>query len=285
LYLPPLISKIVYAVLLSSLLPKPSSSQLKASLFKDRSSYRRTASMVHLVESLVPGFANSSSSWIYRNSRFPWVPVETELIASGAGTAVFKVSWQGAEKVLRIYRRSLGKPRSGLLRVAAYYKNNYETMLSWYGSSPGLVLPIDFMVLEGPPLVGPVAASLQPYIRGQKCDLFEDFQDEELLALLKENDHLREQFFCFAEQTLLQWQEQKMCFDFLGRQNIMVVREGGKYNLRISDCGIFKLADLDRKYARIKTRVERRIDRLAFLCRRAKAITPGAHESPVLARH
>lgn len=239
--------------------------------------------MVHLVESLIPGIADSSSSWICRNSRFPWVPVETELIASGAATAVFKVSWQGAEKVLRIYRRSLGKPRSGLLRVAAYYKNNYETLLSWYGSSPGLVLPLEFLLLQGPPLVGPVAASLQPYIQGQKSDLFDDFRDEELLALLEENDRLREQFLCFAGQTLLQWQEQKMCFDFLGRQNIMVVREAGEYNLCISDCGILKLADLDGKYARIKARVERRIDRLAFLYKKASTLV--THASPVPARH
>lgn len=241
--------------------------------------------MIHLVDSLIPGIADKSSSLIYRNSRFPWTPVETELIASGAGTAVFRMSWQGAEKVLRIYRRSLGKSTSGLLRVAAYYKSNYETMLSWYGISSGLVLPMDFLVLQGPPLVGPVAASLQPYIHGQKYDLFEDFSDHALLTLLKEDDRLREQFLCFARQTLLQWQEQKMCFDFLGRQNIMLVDEGGEYSMRISDCGIFKFHYLDGKYTRVKTQVERRIDRLAFLYKWAKVITPGAHSSPVSVRH
>lgn len=241
--------------------------------------------MVQFVDDLIPRlkFTDLSSHWIYKNNRFPWVSVETELIASGTGAAVFRVSWQGAEKVLRIYRRSLGKPLGGLLRVAAYYKSNYEMLLSWYGSPPGLVLPMDFLILQGPSLVGPVAASLQPYIHGQTYDLFEDFSDNELLALLAKNDRLREQFLCFAGQTLLQWHEHKMCFDFLGKENIMLVDQGSKYSLCISDCGIFRFDDSNSKYVRIKPRFEQRIDRLAFLYK--KASTRVTHASPVPARH
>ena len=285
---PRLISKLFYGLLLASLRQQSSSpTSLKAILFQKRSGYRRTVSVVQFVDDLIPWFkfTDLSSQWISKNNRFPWVSVETELIASGTGAAVFRVSWRGAEKVLRIYRRSLGKPLGGLLQVAAYYKSNYEMLLSWYGSSAGLVLPMDFLVLQGPSLVGPVTASLQPYIHGQKYDLFEDFSDNELLALLAKNDPLRQQFLCFAGQTLLQWHDHKMCFDFLGRDNIMLVDQSGKYSLCISDCGIFKFDDLNSKYVRIKPRFEQRIDRLAFLYKKAKASSPGAHTSPVPARH
>ena len=280
--LPPVIAKLCYALLLSSLRHTSSSPvPPKTGFLKESSRYRRTASLIQSIDDLIPGVPLTDLwiQWIYKNNRFPWVPVETELIASGTGAAVIKVSWQGAEKVLRIYRRSLGKSRSGLLGVIAHYKSNYETLLSWYGNSHNLVLPMCFLALQGPSLVGPVAASLQPFIHGERYDLFEDFSDSGLLALLKENDRLREQFLYFAEQTLRQWQERKMCIDFLGRQNIMLVDDRGRYSLRILDCGIFRLDHSESKHNRHKAQVERRLDRLAFLYKRAMANTTGTNGS------
>jgi hypothetical protein len=110
-------------------------------------------------------------------------------------------------------------------------------VLSWYSGSLNLILPMDFLVLSGLPFAGPVAASLQPYIRGQKQDLFEDFSDDELLGLLETNDRVREQFIFFAKQTIRQWDEGKMCFDFLGRENLILVNQGGNYRLRLVDVG------------------------------------------------
>ena len=54
--------------------------------------------------------------------------------------------------------------------MAEHYKTNYELVLSWYGN---LVFPMEFLVLQGLPLIGPVAVSLQPYVDGQVQDLFE----------------------------------------------------------------------------------------------------------------
>lgn len=229
--------------------------------------------MVNLVDRVFPGFAGRLSRWMYEKNGFPWSPVDTELIAFGTGAAVFKLDWKSGCKVLRIYRRSLGKPVHGLVEIAGYYKKNYERVLSWYGDAGDLVLPMDFLVLPGLPFIGPVAASLQPYIQGQKQDFFEDFSDDELLGLFRENGHIRKQFLTFAEQTIRQWDGGKMCYDFLGRENIMLVKQGQEYRMHIVDVGIFKFDAPAATYSVEKLgQIDRRIQRLANLYDRAGVI-------------
>ncbi len=123
-----------------------------------------------------------------------------------------------------------------------------------------------FIVLEGLPLVGPVAASIQPYVQGQKYDLFEDFSDHDLLKLFESSNFLREQFVLFAKQTMSQWAGRKMCYDFLGRENIMLVKQGGDYKLHIVDVGVFKFDDPEHNLPQKVAQIEQRMERLASLC-------------------
>lgn len=268
---PPVVSKLFYAILLSPLQSKQPThvpSQFGPNGYKSR--YKRTISMLSLVDSLIPRASDSLSHSMYKNNRFPWRPVENELIAYGSGAAVFEVNWKNSKKVLRIYRKSLGKPLSGLIGIAGYYKRNYEKLIYWYGSSPGLVLPMDFLVFSGLPFAIPVAASLQPYVHGQKQDLFEDLSEDQLLGLLETNDRLREQFIFFARQTLRQWEERKTCFDFLGRENLMLVNQGGDYSLRIVDVGFFELDAIAKEHLDRMPRIEQRMERLVSLYELAK---------------
>jgi hypothetical protein len=209
---------------------------------------------------------------MFRNNRFPWKPMNIQLIAFGSGAAVFKLDWKSGTKALRLYRRSLGNSVSGLLRTAEYYKKNYATVLDWYGGSLGLVLPMEFLVLQGLPLIGPVAASLQPYVQAEKSDLFEDFSDADFVKLLQANPLVRDQFVFFAEQTMRQWDEGKICYDFVGRENLVLVKDAGKYRLKIVDVGFFKfdLPEFNRpgKIAQI----EKKIQRLKYLYQLAKGV-------------
>jgi hypothetical protein len=257
-----------YAVLLSPLQPRqPILTQLRSALSRSESTYERTFSTVNLVDRLLPGVAERLSRWMYRNNRFPWAPVDIELIAFGSGAAVFKLTWPQGVNVLRIYRRSLGRPPAGLLETAAYYKKNYETVLSWYGA---VVLPMEFLVLPGLPLIGPVAASLQPYIHGERKDLFDDFSDDELLQMFEADDRLREQFIHFAGQTIRQWDAGDMCYDFLGRENILVARHEDQYQLHIADVGIFKFNGPAENGSSKLVQIEQRIARLSSLYELAK---------------
>lgn len=269
----PVISKVMYAVLLSSLQPhSPSPVQSVSAPHSGRSRLDRAVSIVHLVDRVIPGGSERLSRGLYSNSHFPWLPVDIELIASGTGAAVFKLNWSTGPKVLRIYRRSLGQSLKGLLQVASYYRNRYRMLRSWYDSSLGLVLEMEFFIWQGPHLLGPVAASLQPYIQGQMQDLFQDFSDEELLRLLEEKAFVREQFLFFARQTFRQWEEGEMCLDFLGSQNVMIVNQDGNHRLYLPDPGIFELKILAEKQPGKFSEMEERIHRLARLYEHAKEL-------------
>ena len=266
MYYPAFVSKMFYAILISPLAPKQSAfDQLRSALSRNTSSYGRTISMVNLVDRVIPGITNRLSRWMFSKNYFPWMSVDMELIAFGTGAAVFRLGWKNDCQVLRLYRKSVGKSPAGLLAIAAYYKKNYDTILSWYGSTSGLVLPMDFFVLEGLPLVGPIAASFQPYVQGQKFDLFDDFSDHDLLRLFESSNFLREQFIIFAQQTIRQWDGRKLCYDFLGRENIMLVKQGGNYKLHIVDVGIFKFDDPAHNLTEKVAQIEQRIERLAAL--------------------
>ncbi len=273
MYYPSFISKLFYTVLLSPLWPRqPLFEQCQSVLSRKISNYERMIIVSNLVDRLIPRSVSSLSRWIFNHRSFPWQPVNTELLAFGSGAAVLKLGLQDGYKVLRMYSRSLGKPYSGLVAAAEYYKRNYELIVAWYGNIPGLVLPMDFVILDGFSLIGPIAASFQPYVNGQKFDLFEDFSDGDLLHLFESSNFLREQFVLFANQTIKQWNGQKMCYDFLGRENVMLVEQAGNYQLNIVDVGIFKFDNPEHNTPDKVARIKERIKRLTALCQQAEQI-------------
>lgn len=235
-------------------------------------------SVMNFIDRGLPGIASKISQSVYSSNSFPWAPVDIQLIAFGTGAAVFRIFWRNEDKVLRIYRKSVGKLRNGLLEIAGHYKKNYESMLLWYGDFPGLVPPMEFLVLEGFPLIGPVAASLQPYIHGEKKDLFEDYSDNELMQLFTNHDCVREQFIFFARQTIRQWNERKACFDFLGQQNLMLVKQAGDYKLCLPDYGFFRFDILAKKSPETMLRLEQRMNRIFSLYEMIKALQPALTE-------
>jgi hypothetical protein len=156
--------------------------------------------------------------------------------------------------------------------MAEYYKKNYETVLAWYGGSLDLVLPMEFLVLQGLPLVGPIAASLQPYIQAEKHDIFEDFSDTDFVRLMEANPFLRDQFLFFVEQTLCQWEEGKICYDFVGRENLMLVKQDDSYRLKIVDVGFFKFDLPEFNLPGKVAQIEQKLQRLKSLYQLAKSV-------------
>jgi hypothetical protein len=135
-----------------------------------------------------------------------------------------------------------------------------------------LVLPMEFLVLQGLPLVGPVAASLQPYVQVEKQDIFEEFSDSGFVKLMEANPFMRDQFLFFAEQTLCQWEERKICYDFVGKQNLVLVRQGGDYRLKIVDVGFFRFDLPEHNHPMKVAQIEQHIQRLTQLYQLAKSV-------------
>ena len=257
--------------MLSQLQPKQSALAWPKSAFYWKSPrFGRIMSAVTFIDKVIPGIASRLSHWMRSKNYFPRVPVEMQLIAFGSATAVFKLDWESGVKVLRVYRKSLGKSTPGLLESAKYYENNYKMLLHWYGGPLDLVLPMEFLVLQGLPLMGPVVASLQPYVQVEKKDVFQDFPDTNFVQLMKANSFMRNQFLFFAEQTLCQWHEHKVCYDFVGRQNVVLFKQGRHFQLKIVDVGFFKFHLPEHNHPEKVAQIGEHIQRLTHLYQLAK---------------
>lgn len=231
---------------------------------------------MNFFDKVIPGMASRFSQWMFRNNFFPWVPVDIQLIGFGSGAAVLKLKWKNGVKVLRIYRKSLGKLPTGILETAEYYQKNYKTLQHWYGGPMDLVLPMEFLVLQGLPFVGPVAASIQPYVQAEKRDIFKDFTDTDFVRLIEANPFLRAQFLFFVVRTLRQWEEGKICYDFVGRENLMLVKEGGRYQLKIVDTGFFRFDRPEHSFPGKVAQIEQHMQRLTHLYQLAKSASAEA---------
>jgi hypothetical protein len=256
------------AAVTACLRPKASFTTHLRQLFSLRYSnnYNRVATAINLVDDVIPGTARAVSTMLTRSMRLPFALNRVELMSYGSGATVFLLRGHSHDQVLKVYRESLGRDREGVMAVIDYYRSKYETVRAWYNGRVQLVPPAQFLILHGPILKRPAAAILQPYIDGDKHDLFEDFNDEALLELVRQDTFLAEQFVFFVRRTLSVYTDQGLCLDFVGRDNLMLVRNDNGWRLLIIDNGIFEPAVLRQKTPATVAQLESRLERLRHLC-------------------
>ena len=244
---------------------KPRLEYLRSVLSPRSSHYHRVASLVGLIDRLIPGTARWASGRLLESGFVPFAHERIELMDSGSGSTVFLLETRRSRSVMKVYRRTIGRSRDDLLDLAAMYRNKYETVSSWYAGPYPIVAPASFLVLHGPLLGRPAVACLQPYIEGEKSDFFGDFDDGELVRLMKEDDKFREQFALFARRTLDIHASQGLCGDLLGARNLMVTRHGESRALTLIDYGIFDLKSLKHDSPAVFARIAALVSRLQSL--------------------
>jgi hypothetical protein len=197
------------------------------------------------------------------------LPLQTpgvSLLNFGSGTTVFLVQCPGAgpggeTKVLKVYRKSLGRPHDALMQQVRDRRAVYERVAQWYRSC-SVVLPTHFMVLHGPLFSRPAAACIQPYVHGRKIDVFLDVSKERLVRLLREHAALRAEFRRFTDHTLRAAESEGACVDLVGRNNLVLTRAEGRLRLLLLDHGVY---DFERKAIRAPSTLARIRTRLAYL--------------------
>jgi hypothetical protein len=106
---------------------------------------------------------------------------------------------------------------------------------------------------------------VQAYIHGRKSDFFLDHSNQDLLLKMENDPGLAEQFLFFAEQTLDVFDKQKLCVDFLGRENVMLVEQDGRHQLLVVDNGIFDMEAIKKSSPTVSAWIEIRLERLSYL--------------------
>lgn len=231
--------KMLDAVVTATLRPHRSTLDSMRSALKPRlPHYDRVASAANVFAGLCPSISRRTFKYLIRSRQLPFHQCGIELMNYGSGSTVFLMTIGVEQLVLKVYRRSLGRNRLGLMTLAHEYKSNYQMVSSWYQD---LVPPSQILILNGPLLGRPALGLVQPYLNGEKKDLFRDFLPNDLISLMKANPHLSQQIQFFAKQTLYCYQKLNVCLDFLGRENVMVLKNQGTFSLHIIDTGYFAM--------------------------------------------
>lgn len=258
--------KSIDAAIIAQLKPaQPTFKQFKMIFSLRSSNHARVASVVNLLNIILPGASQRVSRALCRFNHLPFAITNVRLMNYGSGSSVFLLDTEDGYKVLKVYRRSLGRTGEDLLQITNVFKRKYETVSSWYDGPYRFVPPATFLILHGPALDAPAAAALQSYIPGEKKDLFLDFTDDDLVTFLQQETGLKEQFLFFAHKTLEIYTQQGLCLDFIGRENLMMVKNGSEYQLFIIDYGIFNLEKIRASSPELFSQITAYLNRLSAI--------------------
>lgn len=243
------------------------------------SNYERVAALVQACERLAPGVAQQWSQRLFSGGALPLPGGRGALYAFGSGATVFRIAGAGSQ-VLKVYRRTLGLNRQKLLNYANYLRGKYNTVRSWYGAGPdaAYILPSSYLILHAPLLNAPAVGSVQPFVSREMHDLFLDFSDDALFAMMGRDPGFAGQLRFFSDKTLQVAAQEGRCLDFVGRDNVSVLQKGsGAWQLAILDFGIFDLSKKRTEAPAAHEQVMQRLARLETLLHAANASARGSN--------
>jgi peptidoglycan/xylan/chitin deacetylase (PgdA/CDA1 family) len=236
------------------------------------SHYERLGALVQLVtwrRGQATAIGSRVQHLLLRPERLPLRDRRVELLGFGSGTTVFALARPenghgpagAGARVLKIYRRTLGRGAGALWQAARRYRWRYEQLRAWFGQ---LVQPAEFLVLHAPLLSSPAVGCLQAKLGQGAGELEDPFElaDEELLRRLRAAPELGRQFTGFS-RTALALFARGVFPDLLGRGNLLIVPGEGGVSLRLIDYGIFDLKNPPAPG--VPARVERQVRRLEAL--------------------
>lgn len=263
--------KALDAVLTAPLRPRRRWTQWVGTIVSPRSmAYDRVGAIVGLADHILPGTGRRAAALLTRTDRLPLAASRVELLGYGSGATVFLLATARGPLVLKAYRRSIGRRRSGLVALAREFRGKFATVSSWYRGRE-VVVPSRYAVLHGPLLGRPAVACLQPAIEGETRELLGELPDGELQRLMRESPGFREDLEFFAARTLEVWEREGRCADVLGEGNLLIVGKGESAGVRLLDCGIFDLGAARARSPAVLDRLTVSIERLRSLGRSAAA--------------
>jgi hypothetical protein len=258
------------AVLTAPLRPGRSLGRELGGAFSPVSShYDRVGAAVHALDRLFPGAAGGLSARLLGSGEMlPLAFDSIRLLGYGSGATAFLLRRGEERLVLKVYRRSLGRPPRQLARVAAELAAKVRTVAGWYGRPYGLPLPGHHLILRGPLRDAAAVALVQPFVAGEKRDLFQDATDDELLSLAAADPDFGRRLAFFAARTAEIARQEDRCLDFIGRHNVALARQGDGWALRVLDYGALDLKTLPARSPKVAAQVAGRLARLQRLAER-----------------
>ena len=160
----------------------------------------RSHALIQLTHRFLPNltkrYAKSTLSKVTKLS-----PNHPRLIAHGNAHNIFLVTTRGKQHALKVNVHSQ-RVNSDLTRqsILESTKTDIKTINSWFGHISGFVPKQQVAILKAPPMNHPAVITIQPYIAGEKTDLF-SLTETKLLELLTQKPYLKSPLFAFASST------------------------------------------------------------------------------------
>jgi hypothetical protein len=224
--------------------PTGVAAQLGSLISPCASNYDRVGMLVGLLDRAIPGTQRRLSRALHRPASLPFRVRNVQLLGYGSGATVFLLDGDGWQRVLKVYRRTIGRNGKNLSQLATTYRAKLNTVRRWYGN---LVLPAEYLILHGPILGVPAVAALQEFLPDIGQDVFACHGHGDLLPLLRKDNGLRADFSHFARRTLEAVEQERACPDILGEGNVLVLGRGDGHVLRMIDYGGFDMEVLQRR--------------------------------------
>ena len=205
--------------------------------------YKRTVAALRLISQFAPQAAIKQirEKYAYKQDFMPFNPRDytlREKIGFGGMNDVFLLQGSRADNPSYVLKINLGESGEGLdklLSTAKEEREGYERISMAYKDVPGIIPEEHHLIIHGPSLGRPVAASIQPFIGENIRDIFVDFKKDELQDLLQRNKPLREQLTGFIKATLSDNTLIESELDLLGRNNLAIVGSEGEERLLMLD--------------------------------------------------
>jgi len=137
------------------------------------------------------------------------------------------------------------------------------------------VVPSQYLLLHGPLLGAPAGALLQPYVEGKRLDLFLDLTEEEVIQLGRKDSLFRLQLLDFSRRLFTLVEEKNLCFDLVGRENLMLVESREGIQLKIVDNGLFDMQRIRVQSPVIFSRVQAHLEHLRIIQQRLEGVVIG----------
>jgi len=222
-----------------------SNGELLNKIFSGKSKYEKILSFLRLAKNILPEkIANICSdklkSGLYSEKPMPFNPEKykfKEKIGKGGGCRVYLLESQIKDQpswVAKILMPSAeGKTPTESLKN---YRQDYEYIRNIYREIPEIILPEHFVIISDPfkKGVSAAAANLQPFMSGEIKDIFR-FKPGELKDLSDKSPVFRNQLKKFCSISLENFHKDKKALDFLGEDNVVIVRNEEEEKLIVLD--------------------------------------------------
>lgn len=232
------------------------------------SNYKKMGAFINLLDCFIPGIGRKASLYFLRSKKLALAEGRLTLLDFGSGATVLRYENASGDYVVKISRKSLGKPAVTLLQFSREYQESYSKLVAWYNQKYPIVPSSHFFISQSTFLDTPCIVCVQDFVDGEQEDLLRDYDDEQIVQMMKRDRRLGDEFMEFIRGTLQAVESEGLCLDMLGRKNLMLLTRDKVKQLVIVDLGVFNLDTLARDMPEKLKLVQDDVQRLKMLGQR-----------------